>query len=346
MKNIIIADIKSQEINGKIYGHYVPVANNYLKLFKDITDIKVAGGPIFSKYFESKDVLKLPFNNSSDSFFEKIKTFINAIVLFWKGRGKTIILQQSTTVTSFVAIALFFWWSSKLYLIQYNTDGISSKLKKFIYSFAKKKIKGFIVPNDNVGKAYDRPYCIVTDYIKVETKFKDIPYNKRTWDFGIIGTIFKDKGVIEAVEFLTKQNCKLLVAGNIAEPELQQPIELLQKKYPNVEFKLDYVDDVNFHEFIRKCKYCVLNYRGTYFNRSSGVVLDILFNRTPVVGTDCIALKMVKEENLGKVYKHISELNIENLMLESNHNYYLSKIDNYIFKQQEYKAELINFINQ
>lgn len=344
MKKIIIADIKSQEIGGKIYGHYVPVAKNYLEIFNSITDIKVAGGPVFSKYFDKNYLLKLPFNNSSDKFIEKTKTFINSIVLFWKGIGKTIILQQSTTVTSFVAIALFYWWTGKLFLIQYNTEGVSSGFKRFLYSFAKKKINGFIVPNEKVGKAYDRPFCVVTDYIKVNAKSRCLSFNERTWDFGIIGTIFKDKGVIEAIEYFGSKDCKVIVAGNIAEPELIEPLYLLKGKYPNVEFRTGYIADDLFNDLIRKCRYCVLNYRGTYFDRSSGVVLDIIFNHTPVIGTRCTALKIVEEDCLGKVYNDISELDIPKLLSENHHKRYLSSIENYFVKQESHKQILIKFV--
>lgn len=344
MKKIIIADIKTQEIGGNVYGHYVPVAKNYLEIFNEIADIKAAAGPIFSKYFEQYKLIKLPYNNSSDKFSEKIKTFCNSIALFWKGIGKTIILQQSTTATSFVAIALFYWGTGKLFLIQYNTEGVSSKLKRFLYSLAKYKIDGFIVPNERVGNAYDRPYCVVTDYIKTNACNRIIPYAERKWDFGIIGTIFKDKGVIEAIEYLAPTGCKMIVAGNIAEPELEEPIENLKKKYPNVEFRIGYIDDDTFHNLIRNSRYCVLNYRGTYFDRSSGVVLDIIFNHTPVVGTRCNALKMVENENMGCVYDDISELDIEELLSESNHNKYLSAIDDYFIKQEEFKNNLIKFV--
>ena len=344
MRKVLIADIKTQEIGGKVYGHYVPVAKNYLDIIKGSTDIKVAGGPAFSKYFDRDMFLYLPYNNSSDRISEKIKIFLNSIVLFWKGIGKTIILQQSTTATSFVAIALFYWWTGKLFLIQYNTDGVSTKLKRFLYSFAKYKIDGFIVPNERVAKAYGRPHCIVTDYICVKSGHNVIPFDEREWDFGIIGTIFKDKGVIEAIEFLGTTDSKVIVAGNIAESELIEPINNLRKKYPNVEFRIGYLDDSKYIDLIQKCRYCVLNYRGTYFDRSSGVVLDVIFNYTPVVGTICNALKIVEEEHMGCVYSEISELNIKDLLTESNHNKYVSAIKRYFAKQDGFKNNLLKFI--
>lgn len=344
MKDIIIADIKSQEIGGKVYGHYVPVAKNYVEIFDGIANIKVAAGPVFLKYFTKERILRLPFNNSSDRFVEKIKTFINAISLFYRGTGKTIVLQQSTTATSFVAIALFYWWTGKLYLIQYNTDGVSSWLKRLLYSFAKRKIDGFIVPNKRVGKAYERPFCEVTDYIKIKSNEKTLSYIDREWDFGLIGTIFKDKGVVEAIEYFGKTDCRVIVAGNVAEPELVKPIENLKEKYPNIEFRLGYVEDSVFKDLIRKCRYCMLNYRGTYFDRSSGVVLDIIFNHTPVIGTKCVALKMIEEEGLGTVYEDISELNTSKLLSEEYHNGLVSAIDSYFDKQECHKQRLIKFL--
>lgn len=344
MKTILIADIKSQEIDGKIYGHYVPVARNYLDIFKDSANIKVTGGPIFSNFFKPEDFFSLPYNNTSDNFSEKLKTFVNAIVLFVKGIGKTIILQQSTTATSFVAIALFYWWTGKLFLIQYNTDGLSSRLKRFLYFLAKHKISGFIVPNDRVGNIFRKPYCVVTDYIKTKCKENTFLYSEREWDFGIIGTIFKDKGVIEAIEFFGNKDCKVLVAGNVAEPNLIDKIEKLKNRYTNLDFRIGYLSDYDFNNLISRCRYCVLNYRGTYFDRSSGVVFDIIFNHTPVIGTRCNALKIVEDEKLGRVYDDISELNISQLLDEANYQKYLNAIGLYYHKQEKYKQNLIEFV--
>ena len=343
-KKIYISDIKSRSTNGKLIGHYVPLAQNYQDIFKGTYNVIVAGGPIYKKYFNEQELQILPYNNHKDSVIEKFKTFINAIVLFWKAKGEIIVLQQSTAITSFIAIALFYWWTSKIYLIQYNTEAVNSRLKQFIYFFAKYKIDGFIVPNERVGKNYNRPYCIVTDYINCNNNLTPIPFNERLWDFSIIGTIFKDKGSIEALEYLAVKGHKILIAGGIGEKELEIPLNNILQKYPSIEHHIGFVNDSDFVRYIRYSKYCILNYQGTYFDRSSGVVLDIIFNYTPVIGTRCDALKMADEDGVGFLYSKLSEIPTNLLLEKEKHNQYIRAIEQYMIKQKKYQQKLINFL--
>ena len=104
-KTIYIADIKSRNTGGKLIGHFVPVAKNYQEIFAGKCKVKVCGGPIYKQYFDKYELVELPYDNYSDSVIEKLRTFINAICLFYKARHQIIVLQQSTPITAFVAIA-------------------------------------------------------------------------------------------------------------------------------------------------------------------------------------------------------------------------------------------------
>lgn len=47
MKRLILADVKSLNIKGKSIGHYFTLAQNYIDLFGDYCQVKIAGGPIY-----------------------------------------------------------------------------------------------------------------------------------------------------------------------------------------------------------------------------------------------------------------------------------------------------------
>ena len=343
-KTIYVADIKSRNTNGKLIGHFVPVAKNYQEIFEGKCKVKVCGGPIYNKYFDKEELLQLPYDNISDSFMGKLHTFINAIYLFYKARNQIIVLQQSTPITAFIAIAYFYWFTSKLYLIQYNTASINSPFKRLIFHCAKRKINGFIVPNERVGKAFSRSYCVVTDYIFCKKNIEFIPFTDRKWDFGIVGSIFKDKGSLPALEYLASKGYKVLIAGGVGEKELEQPLQGIINKYPNIEHHIGFIDDEHFKYYINHSKYCVLNYSGTYFDRSSGVVLDVIFNGTPVVGTQCSALGMVEKAGLGFLYENISEIEGLDLFNENKYNSLLEGIQNYMFNQSLVNKLLCKFI--
>ena len=93
-KTIYISDIKSRNTNGRLIGHFVPVAKNYQEIFNGRCNVKVCGGPVYSKYFGEDELIKLPYDNFNDSVLEKLRTFINAIVLFIKARGQVIVLHR------------------------------------------------------------------------------------------------------------------------------------------------------------------------------------------------------------------------------------------------------------
>ena len=100
----------------------------------------------------------------------------------------------------------------------------------------------------------------------------------------------------------------------------------------------------DFKYYIGHSKYCVLNYCGTYFDRSSGVVLDVIFNGTPVVGTRCSALNIVDENRLGLLYEDIAEINNSNLFDEKKFELYLNSIRKYIDNQSKVRDCLCQFV--
>lgn len=343
MEKLYVADIRGNVANGRITGHIVPVARYYKALFAGDCNVRIAAGPAILCSFDKSDCLVLPFNINGETLLDKLKTFGNFITLLWKSHRQPIVIQQSSSVTSFIAIAMFHWWTNRIYLIQYNTAGVNSKLKKLLYLLCKYKIKGLICPNENVGKTFGRPFCIVTDYIK--TTMPTIKsFNERRWDICMVGSITKDKGVLEAAEFLADKKCMVLIAGQINEKQLENRLSEFRDKNSNLECHYEFVSDDDYESYIRNSRYCMLNYGGTYRDRSSGVVLDNIFLGTPVIGKRCNAMDIVEINNVGYVYDNLQNLNIESVITKEKFDVYVKNIVKFYGRQKEYKENLKTFL--
>lgn len=350
MKRLIIADIKSYNNNGKSTGHYYAVAQNYLDLFSDICDVKVAGGLIYQNKFSKNQLFALPNETGpNNSFFiNKLNIIKNAYYLFHNTKYEdVIIMQKSGSITMFITIALFASKKrNKIYFIEYDTESINSKIKQIIYSIAKKKIRGIICPNKMVGNAYKIPYCVVTDYIYYKQNQVRLNFSEKIYDFCVIGSIWPDKGVIEVADFFKNTNYKLIIAGKPCDNTIKNRLLSIAKECSNIKLHLDYISEDEYYKYIRESKYSILNYKGCYNERSSGVVFDMIFNGTPIIGHRCNAFKFIEDENLGILYKDIENIDLSKILKIDIYNSYINNIDDYLYKQAEYRDKLFNFLSK
>ena len=345
-RKVYIAEIRGHHQNGILTGHYRAVNANYLELLKDDFHVIVAGGPLYSSLYEEGEYLRLPYHAPGTGLTDKLKIMVNCLKLFWCARGEVIILQASSVVTCFICMALAYWCTSKLYLIQYNTEALNSLSNRFIYALCKWKINGLIVPSDRIGKAYGRPYCVVPDYICPKLSAAPLPYEEREWDFCFVGVITPDKGIVEFVEKFAGSPYRIVVAGATRGQDLEERLQAAAQKSTNIELHLGFVETADYVRYLCKSRYCILNYRGTYFDRSSGVVLDALFNGTPVVGTRCTALEFIERNHAGLLYDNLESLPSDVLFCQEQYNCYLAGIENYMAQQKAYKEKLIQYLKE
>lgn len=343
MKTLVIADIRSVVKDGDIPGHFVPVAQNYMEVLRDKFHVQVAGGEVYSKHFQRETLIRLPYCITGDGILDKIKLLLNSLFLFKKAGQNTIVIQQASLVTTFLAIALFFWNTGKIYLIIYNTSALKGTIKRILYKLAQNKISGIICSSDQIGKLYGKPYCVVTDFIRTEIpQFKS--FEERKYDFCFVGGIYDNKGIVEAADFLKNKCCKFLIAGKDNESGIGEKLLHVVGQANNIELKMKYISTLEYNECLADSKYCILNYRGTYEDRSSGVVLDAILSGTPVVGSDCKALELVKTNRVGYTYKDIKDLDINFLLVENTYRMYIDNIKRYFAKQQDYAQQLASFL--
>lgn len=347
MKRLIIADVKSYNKNEKSTGHYFALAQNYLNLYQNVCEVKVAGGPIFATRFKKDNLFPLPydFKFTKNWLLNKWKVLQNCRHLFRNTSiDDIIILQQSGLSTAIMGIALFASRKRNIYLIAYDTEAVTSFTKRLIYQFAKPKIKGVLCPNKSVADAYGISNCIVTDYIYPEDKeIIPIAYENKKYDIAIVGSIWPDKGVLEAVKYLSNTQYRVIVAGK-GDETLTKQIKEICKSAENIEPHIGFVKDEDYCEYIRQARFCMLNYRGVYEDRSSGVVLDILFNGTPILGHRCKALKFVEDENIGILFNDLKDFDFSIIKDKTLYASLLNGIAQYLNKQKTYKQKVVNYL--
>lgn len=346
---MILADVKSINKNGKSYGHYFSLAENYLELYGKTAEVKIGGGPIYKTRFKEEDLFRLPY----DCRMEKSKwlqvwhTLLNCRYLFkHTDKNDVIVMQHSAAATFMIGIMLFAHKKNNIYVITYDKNSINNAFKRLVYSFARKHIKGFLTSNEEVAKAFQRPYCLVPDYIfsgDVD-KLPIIPYKDKKYDFVMVGSIWPDKGVLEAAHHLANTRYKVLIAGRPAFEWLGDEIKSVCDKADNIELHLGFVSEDDFKDYIDNARYSLLNYQGTYAERSSGVVLDALFRGVPVVGHRSHANYLVEQNKLGYIYDRIEDFDPSSVIDETVYNKYYQNVIAFLKDNTFYKEKVIRFL--
>lgn len=344
-RRVIIADIRSMTVDGKAVGHYFSVAANYLDIFQKSCDVMVAGGPVFEQKFS--DLIRLPYDTDEKlSVTEnKKRVFCNIRQLFTECANDIIVLQCSAVATAYLGIFLYKPSTCKVFLIQYNTLGIDSFLKKTLFCLAKNKIDGIVCPNDAIGSAYGLPYCVVPDYIYTgEGLCADGSFESKKNDFGMFGLIVPDKGIIEAARFFAGSEYSVKIAGYPQDEQVKKELLDICRKGENIELNLGYLSEEEYISGIKNSRYCILNYSGAYSEHSSGVVFDILFNGVPVIGKKCRSLEFIEKNNIGLIYDDISDVRFETIMNPQVYETYLRNIEKYFVEQRKNADTLVSFV--
>jgi len=341
---LVIADTKSYNKNGKSTGHYFAVAKNYQEALEDYFQVEVAGGPIYSMSFGEYQKLRYDSIEGKSGIINKLHTIQNTVQVINNNEDAIIILQSNAVVTTFLGL-LFSKHHPQIYSIQYNLMALDSPLKKGIYRLAKNRIKGILCPRDDIGKAYDKPYCVVPDYYVTQTKIdKNMIESGKEYDIGIVGIITEDKGVIKAIEVLCKTSLSVVIAGSPANEDIRKRIISICKDYNNIKLVLDYISEEEYDKYIRVSRYCVLNYSEAYSNHSSGVVYDILYRGTPIIGRRCGFLDFIEENRIGYLYKDIQDFEWKVVRDENAYQNIIKQLKVYLANQIQETKKLAGFL--
>lgn len=303
---VVIADIDSLvDIQGRLNGHFLAVANLYRRVFGD--GCRVAGGEPYARF---RDFLRLPFcaRREGSRLVNKIKNLANVYSLFRQVRGETIIFQSQVPLTVLLGILLFAR-KEKIFLIYY--EGLCGGLRKILWRIVRRKVAGVICPSEKVGLTYRVKYLSVTDYIYVPHKLQEDVTSKFKYDFATVGILSAEKGIEKAIQIVGQTGLRYLVAGRARTDKDRIWLEIAAKPYPNVDLKIGYATDEAYDHYIRESKCGLLNYSEAYSEHSSGVVFDFLFRMRPVIGHTCETLNFIAERGLGTVYENLETVDLK-----------------------------------
>lgn len=344
-KRIIIADINSRCTHGVLTGHGLAVAENYRQLSTEDTEIVVAGGPAYAKRFPDAVILDFDTDSALPDKENKRRNLHNIRQLFHLCPNDTIVFQSSAVATTFLGIALYKPRTCRIFMIQYNTMGLDSFLKRLFFALAEQRIDGIICPTEAIGQAYARPYCVVPDYIYTSAQQREpISYERKTYDFCMVGLIYPDKGIVEAARFLSTCPYKTLIAGKPSTPEIAAELSAIAENAPQIELRLGYLSDEEYKSSLAASRYCILNYRGGYASHSSGVIYDTLFSGVPVVGRRCEALRLVEENGVGVLADDLSSVSFTCILTAEQHRSFCNRIQHYYKTHQAIRERLLRFI--
>lgn len=341
---LFFADLQSSSNKrGQSIGHFVALAKRYLRLFDNCCEVVVAGGPVYEKNYIGGKLLKLPCDtfptmNSRQSLWAIVR---NAWVLFREVKDQTVVLQYAKPLSNHIAILLTYR-KCNLYLIQYSANGIDSKLKRLVWRLIKYRIKGIICPKESIGKVFDIPYCVVSDYIYIPGE-KSIEHEKK-YDICLVGRITGAKGVLDAIRRLRNTQYKVLVAGLPQSRQIGMAVLNACKNVKNIDVCLNYLSDDDYKECLCMSKYALLNYSDWYSVSSSGAVFDALFNNVPVIGRRCRTLQFVEDKGLGAVYDDINSFDFSQCFDNDVYSGYINSIKDYQVENASQASKLARFL--
>lgn len=353
MKTIYIADLRSNNNEGRCTGHYIPVARNYTDIIGHDANVKIAAGRIYGDSFEPSRMLWLPFCVSSrrgilHTIIGKLKSLFNCYVLLKKAeKNAIIILQHATVITSCVGLLMFAHRRDlKIFMILYTKEPLQTPLQRLLFRLVKKKLQGVLCPTEEIARAFGLPYCVVPDYVYTgqRQELPAIPYERKKYDFCLMGRFNQDKGVVEILRLLRDKPYRVLVAGRPDSPEYDQQIREAIGSSPHIELHLGFIETEQYTRYMAESRYCILNYQAEYGNRSSGVVYDTLFAGVPVIGCASMALNMVQEHSLGYLYTRPEEVCWDEFLCKEKHETYLRHIEVYRTSHCRYQEKIKNFI--
>ena len=350
IKRIIVADIKSSNTNGKCIGHYFALAQNYSDVLSEKYTISIAGGPIYKQHFSKEKMIELPYDYMEEE--NKFKNFFRMLSNGWclfrtVNKEDVIILQQSKPAMILLVILLTYFGNSNLFQIQYSEEPMNRRYFRLMMSLKKHSIKGIICPNEIVGKAYKIPFVVVPDYFFVSKNkriLEEVNYINKRYDFCYVGRLNKDKGILEVAKRFSQTQFSLLIAGNTEDETYKKQLQQVCSNCKNIALKIGYLSEEEYDFCIINSKYCIMNYLGEYSLRSSGVVYDALYRRTPVVGRKCSALKIVTENKCGYLYNDLEDFDPLLILEESLYSNYCHNINDYLSRQQSYVNKLLAFL--
>lgn len=305
-------------------------------------EVRIAGGNVYYNYFDKKKVQKLPFCTEK-KLFDKKNTFSRLVKMFISFCNTlvalmcncdVIIFQDANQTMLYTLLGIIPIKRKKIILIKYAID--SPKAQK-AYKKIKHKISGIISSLESVAETYGRPYVLVPDYFPLFED--DTKVILPMYDFAIVGTYMREKDYEGVVKAFSNRKESLIIAGYIP-CDVKQKLEAISTE--NITIVDRYLSSAEYSFYIRNATCVILPYASGYKCKSSGVVLDALYRKRPVLVNDIPSFHFVKERGVGVVYSNIDD-GIDEFLKHTKTDFD-NNIDSFILAQEKAIDRLLYFV--
>lgn len=310
---IIIADISSFFYEGKIIGHWANSAKMYQELLRDDFNVTVAGSALYKSTIKD-DLLVLP---KGTEVFRKLSYMDRIKKVYREIKNCRIVLKEKADIIVFQSsgyTSMLFCLSTAgpkklvgkhIYFIQYSYQ-CNKKINRLLWNKAKNRISGVITSTEKVGQEYGINYLSIPDYICTEPVTKQPIPSEFKYDFCMVGTMNSSKDIEMVVDvFSRNEGFRVRIAGFFSDKERYR--SLREKATNNIEISDGYLSNDEYNSIIQSSKFCLLPYKNTYNDTTSGVIYDYLFRNRPVIYRDIPNFSFMKIYNAGITYKNTIE---------------------------------------
>lgn len=355
-EKLLIADcLGKHDGKGNLFGHYLTTFEQYYQLLKNDFEISLGVTKEYKRKISFCDnffIIKFSQNysktlNKIDKYIFLLKEIIN-IVTVLNSKYNIIILQQ-TNFMFFLIPLVFYFGKKKIFFIVYkdylNSGGkIKQQLKYLLYNLTKKKIKGLIVGMEEVGKIFNHNYLVMPDYI-FNSKFINHSAMPIKYDIAVVGIITSSKQVIDVVSSFYKTKYKIIIAGKFKDNE--QYKKVCQFNADNITIINDYISREEYYNILKSTKFVALPYNpAAYKLNSSGIFYDAIYHLKPVIASNTVFFKRVKQNKLGYVYSNSISESINILDDSKIYQEYVNNIKEYLKKiNKDIKNKLVKFLH-
>lgn len=342
MKKVIIAEVTGFIHNGKPSAHYWKVARQYEQILSGRFRVKIAGPKQFSKYLPEYKIIAMPYSNKGLKQYNAIESIIKILreianYRFIMKHNADIVIFQSSGFLS-LCISLFLFKPDRdIFMIQY-TDILHSFKYRFLFSRARKYLRGVISSIEHVAGLYHDNYLIIPDYLPVGNKECD-ENSDYIYDYCVVGIMFPGKDVDDVVNTFRNTDKKVVIAGYFKDKSMYERI--IRVKSTNIKVINEYISKEKYDKIICSSKYVILPYTQYYNDASSGVALDALYRGRPVITKNLRGFDYIDKNGLGFLYNEsVSEFSQD----KNHYKDYKSNIRQYISQKRKLSRELAEFI--
>lgn len=356
-EELLIADcLGKHDGKGNPFGHYLKAFEQYYQLLKNDFEVSLGITKEYKRkisFCDSFFIIRFGQNygktcNRLDKYSSLLKEIINVIMVL-NSKYSIVIFQQTNFIFSLIPL-MFYLGKKKIFFIIYkdylNSGGMIKRLlKRFIYSAAKRKIKGLIVGMEEVGKIYNHNYLVMPDYI-FNSKFISHSAMPIKYDIAVVGIINSSKNVIDVVSSFYKTKYRIIIAGKFKDNE--QYKKACQFNSENITIINEYINKEKYSDILESTKYVALPYDPLIYTlNSSGVFYDAIYHFKPLIASNTKFFERVRANTLGYVY--VNSINESINILDDSKIYknYVDNIKNYVKKiNRNNKNKLIDFLQK